>query len=179
MKSENSNIYLCGMMGSGKSTVGAKLAEKLSLPFYDLDSIIEEKESASIPDIFSSKGESYFRDIEKKTLIDHLKIKSGITSLGGGSLQTAELTENIKEIATLVFIEVPLSVLLWRLKSDKSRPMIAAEGNDEKQLRERLMKLIKQREPLYKMAHLHIEGGNKNTDELASEIALKIRDKNG
>lgn len=179
MKSEILNIYLCGMMGSGKSAVGEKLAEKLSLSFYDLDSIIEENESASIPDIFDTKGESYFRDIEKKILIDHLKNKRGVTALGGGSLHTAELTENIKENATLVFIEAPLSVLLERLKSDNTRPMIATAGNDEIQLLERLMKLIEQREHLYKLAHFHIEAGTKNTDEIATEIALKIRDQNG
>ena len=179
MKSENLNIYLCGMMGSGKSTVGEKLAKKLSIPFYDLDSIIEEKVSATIPYIFRTKGETFFRNIEKEILIEHLKNKRGVTALGGGSLQTPELTEIIKENATLVFIEVPLSVLLDRLKSDNSRPMIAAAGNDEKQLHERLLKLIKQREPLYRMAHLHINTGNKNPDELASEIELKIRGKNG
>jgi shikimate kinase len=176
MKSEILNIYLCGMMGSGKSAVGKNLAEKLSLPFYDLDSIIEEKVSVSIPEIFSTKGESYFRETEQKVLADHLKNNKGVTALGGGSLQTAELTDNIKENATLVFIEAPLSVLLNRLKSDKTRPMIADTGNDETQLRERLMKLIEQREPLYKMAHLHIDAGTKNTDELASEIVLKIRE---
>jgi shikimate kinase len=179
MKSEMMNIYLCGMMGSGKSAVGRLLAEKLMLPFFDLDIMIEDQESATIPEIFSIKGESYFRDVERKLLIEHLRKNHGVTALGGGSLHTVELTKTIKENAVLVFIDVPLSVLSERLESDKTRPMIVAAGNDFQHLHERLMMLIEQREPMYRMAHLHIEAGAKSADEIAAEISLIIRKMNG
>lgn len=77
-------IFLVGMMGSGKSTVGKKLADSLLVDFYDLDKIIESKLKKSIKDIFKDDGESFFRDIENKCLIDFQNKTKFVLSTGGG-----------------------------------------------------------------------------------------------
>ena len=76
-------IFLVGMMGSGKTTVGQMLANELSLPFFDTDEILTSIEDRSIPEIFSQNGEEYFRSLEKE-LIDNWKISDGIVATGGG-----------------------------------------------------------------------------------------------
>ena len=77
------NITLCGMMGSGKSTIGYHLSKKMNFQFFDIDKIIEKEEGEQIKDIFSLKGESYFRRIEEKITLNSLKNSKSILSLGG------------------------------------------------------------------------------------------------
>ena len=78
------NIYLVGFMGSGKSTVGKILAEKLNMNFVDTDKLIEEKEGMKIKDIFEQKGESYFRELERKQIEAVVKQEGLVVSTGGG-----------------------------------------------------------------------------------------------
>jgi shikimate kinase len=78
------NIYLVGFMGSGKSTVGKILAEKLNMNFIDIDKLIEEKEEMKIKDIFEQKGESYFRELERKQIEAIVNQKGLVVSTGGG-----------------------------------------------------------------------------------------------
>ena len=80
------NITLCGMMGSGKSTLGKILAKKIGYNFVDTDKLIEEKEKKSINKIFEEDGENYFRQQEEKITLDILKNSNTVVSLGGGAI---------------------------------------------------------------------------------------------
>src|SRR6056297_3585119 len=89
-------IFLCGMMGAGKSTVGRPLAKKLQVPFFDLDQMIEDHEELTIPEIFEVKGEQIFRAIERKLIISQTDDMQGVMALGGGALQNQHLVDHIK-----------------------------------------------------------------------------------
>lgn len=164
-------IFLCGMMGAGKSAIGKTLAEILDVPFADLDDLIETSEKMTIPEIFDQKGEQEFRKIERRLLKKHAPGAKGVLALGGGSLQNREIVDVLKDSGWLIFINPPRSVLLERLKNSEKRPML----NDHKnELQERINRLFKERLPLYEKAHFTIVTGNRPKTEAAEQIIKKL-----
>lgn len=155
-------IFLCGMMGSGKSTVGRLLAQRLKRRHVDLDSEIEVRQKMSIPDIFRLHGEAAFRKMERALLNEASGWENTVISLGGGSVQTREAVELVKESGLLIFLDAPLSVLLERLERDSSRPLLHAET--DKSLRSRIEELLEYRNPYYLQSHIVIP-----TDQLSPE----------
>ncbi|WP_293444974.1 shikimate kinase [Persephonella sp.] len=157
------NIYLVGFMGSGKSTVGRILAEKLNLNFVDVDQLIEEEKKMKISDIFKKKGEKYFRELERKRIKDLSKKENLVISTGGGLGANRENIELMKKTGLVVWLDVSLDEIIKRCKGDKNRPLL-------NQPYENLKKLYDSRKPVYKMAHIHIKTDNKNPEEIAEEI---------
>ncbi len=164
-------IFLCGMMGAGKSAIGKTLAEMLDLPFADLDDLIEEAEQMTIPEIFEQKGEEEFRKIERRELKKYASAAKGILALGGGSLQNREIVNFLKSSGWLIFLNPSLTVLLERLKRSDKRPMI---NNYKNNLQERIGRLFLERMPLYEMAHFTIATDNGPKTEAAKKIINKI-----
>jgi shikimate kinase len=142
MIKKNKPVYLCGFMGSGKSTVGKLLAKKLGKEFIDLDEYIEEREGMTIAEIFEKKGEPYFRETESKALAD-LPASAGVVATGGGTLLRRENGDKAKSLGTVVYIDAPFELCYDRIKGDRTRPI--AYNSTEDQLRERYI----QRKPLY------------------------------
>ena len=146
MKSKK-NLVLVGMMGSGKSTIGKLLSEKLNLKFYDIDKIIEFDQKMKIAEIFTQKGEKIFRDIEEKTTIDYLDLSDVVISLGGGSF----LNENIRKKAInkskTFWLNWNSSTLISRIKKSKKRPI--AQILNDKQIND----LIVERSKIYSKAN--------------------------
>ena len=157
------NIYLVGFMGSGKSTVGKIVAEKLKMNFVDIDELIEKEKGMKITDIFKKKGEKYFRDLEKKKIKDLAVKENLVISTGGGLGADKENMDLMKKTGLVVWLDVSLDEILERCKGDKNRPLL-------NQSYENLKKLYEKRKPIYKMAHIHIKTGNKNPEEIAEEI---------
>ncbi len=121
------HIALCGMPGSGKSTVGKHLAERLQCAFVDLDAFIEENEQMSISEIFEGKGEAAFRDMEMRYLSLLLRQEPAIIALGGGALTSERLFKLANEHSNLVYLSVELPTLIFRLKDERSeRPLLSA-----------------------------------------------------
>lgn len=135
-------IFLCGLMGSGKSTVGRILASRLEVPFSDLDSMIEQKTGTSIAAIFESDGESRFREIERAVLeevldgdwdgdgdrdmdLDRDGLKGFVMALGGGALQSRELAAKVAGAGILIYLETSVEELVVRLQGDQARPLLA------------------------------------------------------
>jgi len=168
-----SPIFLCGMMGSGKSTVGKALSDILGISFSDLDTLIVNQEGISIPEIFESKGESGFRMIEQKLLIQHAKTTKGILALGGGALQDQQIVDHVKSYGWLVFLETPLEVLVNRLKSGRGRPML--NKTEVKNLDNRIENLLKERLPYYHQAHIIIQTGSSSKKQVAEQIVKKLK----
>jgi shikimate kinase len=98
-------IFLCGMPGAGKSTVGKLLAEMRGSPFLDLDLEIERFAGKSIPAIFQSEGEAHFRRLESLCLQDALSLSEGVIALGGGALESERNLELLKENGALVYLQ--------------------------------------------------------------------------
>lgn len=161
------------MMGTGKSTIGRSLAEELSLPFYDLDKMIEEKTGKSIPQIFEDSGEEEFRRIERELLTAFVQTCDGVLALGGGSLQNQHLTDHVKLYGWLVFINTPIELIMERVLRKKNRPMIKTE--DPKKTRKKIKQLFEARKTLYKQAHITVQTDSRDAELFASEIAKRLK----
>ena len=124
------NLVLTGMMGVGKTTIGKKLAERISYEFVDIDKLIESKEGFSITQIFKNKGESYFRKIENETTLKQLKRDSLIISLGGGAFLNRSIRRAVKKKSVSFWLDVEVNELIKRLKKTRKRPMLLKKNLD-------------------------------------------------
>lgn len=173
----NIKIILIGYMGSGKTLVGKSLAIKLNLPFKDLDEEIEKVEGISIPDIFSQKGEIYFRKLENQVLKKLLLLDKGfVLATGGGtpcyadSLPAMLNTQN----ASTVYLKTPIHVLCDRLiKEKENRPLLAHLKTREEMLEFVGIHLF-ERSHFYNQAQIIVSTDESSAEEIASEIASEI-----
>lgn len=166
-------VFLCGMMGSGKSTVARKLAGELSVPFCDLDELIVEKAGKSIPEIFEEEGETEFRKLERSLLVRESQYFKGVMALGGGSLQGQHIVDHLKIYGWLVFLDVPQSVISDRISGDENRPMLKAEKSNRPE-DTKIKSLLEERLPLYRQAEITISAGNRPADEIVNELIKKL-----
>jgi shikimate kinase len=169
-------IFLCGMMGSGKSTVGQELATQLDVPFRDLDEMIVQKAEMSIPEIFEKKGEPKFRNLERSLLIRESQYFEGVMALGGGSLQNQHIIDHLKIYGWLVFLEVPQSVISKRISGDVNRPMLKPDRSNkaDKTGSSKIESLLEERLPYYRQAEITIKAGDRPADEIAHELIKKL-----
>ena len=125
------NIYLIGMPGCGKSTVGKKLSKEINFLYVDLDKYIENKASKTIPEIFDSLGEDGFRGLEKEALLDFMKKDSYVISCGGGIIKNISNKKLMN--GKVVFIDVNIEELKRRILNDKEniRPMFRVKTVEE------------------------------------------------
>ncbi len=165
------HIILIGFMGSGKTSVGKRLAETLHLSFLDTDEEIEKTSGMKISDIFAKYGEAYFRERETETLKNLLQdTQRKVISVGGGLPVQERNQPYLKQMGTVVFLEASEQTLLERLQGDTTRPML--KGAD---LRERIHTLMQERKAAYdKTADCHIQTDHKKFEEIIEEIKNEI-----
>lgn len=146
-------ITIIGMMGSGKSTLGAALAEALGWPFYDSDNVIEADTGKTIPQIFESQGDVVFRQLERATIQrlfkDH---KRAIIATGGGSITIPETANMIFANSLSLWVHAPVDILVSRTSRQSNRPLLKS-GNPK----EILASLLEKREGVYRRAEIHVE----------------------
>ncbi len=123
-KHKKENIVLCGFMGSGKTTIGRKLAKITGLKFYDSDQYLEQQEGKSVLDIFYEKGEEYFLNLETE-YVRELSGKRGIVlSLGGGSVMRQENVKAVRETGLIIYLDTPFHRIVQNLSHSYTRPII-------------------------------------------------------
>ena len=159
-------IYLIGFMCSGKTTVGSLLASQLNYSFIDLDKEIEEKEGLSIPEIFSKKGEEYFRKLEFQVLKDISNQDNLVISTGGGVGANPEALEFMKKRGKTVWIDIDFHTFLERCQGDKNRPLL-------KKSLDELKELFEKRKNVYKLADIRVKG-EKPPENIVKEILLAL-----
>jgi shikimate kinase len=160
------NIYLIGMMGSGKSVTGKRLAVKLGCGFVDLDDLIEKKAGKSITQIFSEKGEPYFRDLEAQILKETSAEEMKVVATGGGAILRHANVELMRATGQVIFLEASPEILWERVKDKKDRPL--SRGGKPQ---ERLLEIYATRKPLYEGAsHDKINTDGKTAGAVADEI---------
>jgi shikimate kinase len=161
------NIYLIGMMGTGKSTLGKTLSKNMQKPFIDLDSEIEKTGGNSVSEIFDRDGEERFREMET----EQLKQYSGsVVACGGGIVLKLENRHFIKENGIAILLTASMGELSQRLSDSDNRPLLANDITEEA-----LTKLWLERQLDYlNTADFTIETGGKNPEELSEEIILRI-----
>lgn len=167
-------ITLIGFPGSGKSTLGGKLAEAMSLPFFDLDLLIEKKEALAIADIFNLKGEKYFRELESKVLKNSLqKLGPCVLALGGGTPCFFDNMQWINEHSCSIYLDIPLKRIMERLDPAdiEKRPLFRGleSENAQKEFEER----FGWRREFYNKAKIKLKEDTANVDTILFELAKK------
>jgi shikimate kinase len=153
------------MMGSGKSSIGYLVSKKLNLKFVDIDSKIEEETGMKILNIFSEKGEKFFRNLEEKVTLKILKTNNTVISLGGGAFINDKIRKEILTNHNSFWLNWDLEILLKRIKNSKKRPLVLNSSDQE------IKNLIKKRAIIYSKAKFKI-----NCNKLTkSEIVKKIK----
>ena len=164
------NLFLIGYMGTGKSTVAAYLANHYGMDIIEMDQKIEEKEGASIPNIFSTKGESYFRDVETNLLIEIQSQENKVVSCGGGVVLREQNVAEMKKSGQIVLLTAKPETILKRVKDDDSRPLLYGNKNVEF-----ISAMLEKRRPKYEAAaDIIIETDEKSAEEICREIFEKI-----
>lgn len=162
------NLILTGMMGVGKSTIGKSLSDKLKMNFIDVDKVIEEQELMSINQIFKTKGEAYFRNIEKNLTLAQLDRGKAVIALGGGAFIDNTIRSIILKECISFWLDLDLDIIKKRVKSSKKRPLL-----NEKKIQKTLEKLYSERKEIYGLANYKIDC-NKDNQNLIIEKIIDI-----
>jgi len=167
MKSKE-NIVFLGMMGSGKSSIGSLVANKLKLNFIDVDKEIEKELGISISKVFETKGEDYFRKVEEKITLKVLKINSIVISLGGGAFINKVIRKEVIKNHISFWLNWNNKILINRIKNSKKRPLAFNLNENE------LIDLIKKRSNIYSKALYEIKCDKLSKNEIVNKVLKKL-----
>lgn len=164
------NIFLVGLMGAGKTSIGRLLARRLGKTFYDCDHEIERATGVRIPVIFEIEGEAGFRARERR-MLGELAQRSGVVlATGGGAVLAAENRATLKAHGTVVYLCALPSDLWQRTRHDRNRPLLQTDRPLEK-----LAELYRERDPLYRgIADLVVDTGSQSLSALAHRLEQKL-----
>ena len=165
------NLVLIGMMGVGKSTIGKLLSKKFNIQFEDIDEIIERKLSLSIKEIFETKGEKFFREIEEKVSIELLQKKRIIIALGGGAFLNNLIRKNLEKFSISIWLDLSPKHIFQRIKKNKRRPLLN-HAKSEKDVEE----IYKKRKAIYSLADFRINCDLKAKYAIVKEITKIYED---
>jgi len=165
------NIFLVGLMGAGKTSVGKVLARLLNKDFLDSDHEIERATGVRIPVIFEIEGEAGFRAREHKMLAELVARDNILLATGGGAVLSRENRDLLHANGTVIYLRAPVKSLLRRTQRDRTRPLLQVVDPAAK-----LNELYVQRDPLYhEVAHLVVDTGNQSVRTLAGQIETKLK----
>ncbi len=172
----DTKYFLVGMPGSGKSTIGKLIAKKLELQFIDLDEVIVELEGQSIKEIFKSKGEDYFRELERKCLTNQSKIKGGfVLATGGGAPCFYDNMNQMNRDGITIFLDVPTDILFNKLskKGIQKRPLLTKLSREDLYLE--LKNKLSSRKRYYEQSKISIVQKFMDIHQLVNEAVLAIK----
>jgi shikimate kinase len=165
------NIYLVGLMGAGKTTVGRQLAKRLHRRFRDSDHEIEARTGVRIPVIFEIEGEAGFRKRETQVLAELARETGLVLATGGGAILAPDNRRCLRESGLVVYLSATPEVLFERTRHDRNRPLLHVDDPQAK-----LRELYAQRDPLYReAAHLVVQGNDVGAGHLAQRIEKELR----
>ncbi|EID11074.1 shikimate kinase [Mycolicibacterium phlei] len=164
---------LVGLPGSGKSTIGRRLAKALGLELLDIDAAIEETTGRTIADIFATDGEAEFRRIEEEVIRSALQTHDGVLSLGGGAVTTPGVREALAG-HTVIYLEISANEGIRRTGGSTVRPLLAGPDRAEK-----YKELMAQRVPLYrKVATMRVNTNRRNPGAVVRYIVSRLENEN-
>jgi shikimate kinase len=164
------SIFLVGMMGAGKTTIGRALAQRLRRPFVDTDRILVERTGVPIATIFEIEGEAGFRRRESAVLAEVAHEPGRVVATGGGIVLDPANRELMRAHGTVLYLRARVDSLWERLRHDTTRPLLATP-----QPREKLAGLLDQRDPLYReAAHLIVDTGPQSAANLVNRIVAAL-----
>jgi shikimate kinase len=164
------SVVLIGLMGAGKTTIGAALAKRLGREFVDLDHVLEAKTGVSIATIFEVEGEAQFRDRETITLRELAHHKNVVLSTGGGAVLRPENREILRSMGSVVYLHAPPEVSYQRLRRARDRPLLKTEDPLG-----RLRSLYEARHPLYlETAHHVVDADRENYTQVVQSVMDRL-----
>ncbi|MCI0634166.1 MAG: shikimate kinase [Actinobacteria bacterium] len=159
-------VYLVGMPGSGKSTVGPELASRLGVPYVELDEEIARTAGMTVREIFERDGEARFRELEAAALTEVASRDPSVVSCGGGIVVEPANRVTLRATGEVVFLSVPLETLRARVHPGADRPLIREEGD--------LERIFREREPLYREFAAHVVDGSGSPKDVAAAIEREL-----
>ena len=164
------NLYLVGFMGTGKTTIGRAVAYRLKYQLLDSDHEIELQEDRTVADIFADKGEGYFRELENKFIDEgHGKTKC-VVACGGGLVVQPGMLDKLQKRGVVVCLHASLKTILKRTSANRNRPLLHVDDPME-----RLRNLYAEREPIYRRAGAVILTDNRPTSDIISHVLRVYR----
>jgi len=155
-------IYLVGFMAAGKTTLARALAARLGWEAMDIDEMIEQRERATVAEIFARHGETYFRAIERTILFEQLGRSQLVVATGGGTFADVQNRAAINRDGASVWLDVPIQRLIDRIPSDGRRPLAADRAGFER--------LYHLRRTAYEQAHIRLDAGRASVDALVEQL---------
>ncbi len=166
------NVFLVGLMGAGKTSVGRLLAKHFGKTFYDCDHEIERRTGVKIPVIFDIEGEPGFRAREAAVLRELAELNDIVLATGGGAVLRQENRRVLREKGTVVYLRASHEDLWQRTRHDRNRPLLQTADR-----RARLQQLFAERDPLYHdVAALVIDTGNQSLRSLAQRLEMRLHE---
>ncbi|MFH5182991.1 shikimate kinase [Paenibacillus sp. TAB 01] len=159
-----SNIVLIGFMGTGKSTVGRMLSERLGWTFTDTDILIERQQGTTISEIFRLHGEAAFRKIESETIEAVLQGERQVVSTGGGAVLAEQNRRNMLEGGLVVALSATAETIIERVSQDQTRPLVQGDVS------ERVHTLLETRKHAYDFAELRIDTSELSVEQIVQKI---------
>jgi shikimate kinase len=159
-------IVLVGMMGSGKSSVGRRLSSRLGLPFVDADTEIETAADMTIPEIFAQRGETEFRDGERRVIG---RILTLVLATGGGAFMNAETRARIAQYGISIWLKAEADVLMRRVRKRSNRPLLQTADPEET-----LRHMLAEREPFYALADLTLMSRDAPHDVVVADAVAAL-----
>ena len=164
-------IFLVGFMGSGKTTIGRCLAERIGFDFVDTDHFIEMQQGMTVSELFARHGEDAFRKMEHNLLLEIQQLDYTVVSTGGGMPCYGNNMDIMRSCGKVVYLKTPPQTLTRRLLcSPNERPLI--EGKTEKELEQYIVEKLNEREHFYSRAHIVVENEHLSMEELLQALHL-------
>ncbi len=167
------SIVLVGLMGCGKTSVGRKLAQRLSLPFVDADEEIERAANKTIPEIFAEHGEPYFRDGERRVIARLLRAGPQVLATGGGAFMSQETRVAIGGAGVSVWLRAELPLLMRRVARRSNRPLLKSPDPEGT-----MRRFIEVRYPVYALADITVDS-REVTHEVMAEVVMRALSASG
>ena len=168
------NIILLGFMGSGKTTIAFELSRRFNMRYVSTDDLIEKREKCTINEIFTKKGEDYFREVEALVVHDACSMENVIIDLGGGAVIRDENWENIKASGVAICLTADENTIMERTKKYKHRPLLNVEDPKQK-----IKNLMAKRAPFYARADHRVDTGKLTVRQVVDKIAGIIEGPSG
>jgi len=170
---DGGNIYLVGMMGAGKTTLGKALAHRMQREFVDTDRILVERTGVPVATIFEIEGEDGFRRRETLALVELAERNGCVVATGGGAILAEENRRVMRASGTVIYLRARIESLWERTRHDSSRPLLATPDP-----RGTLASLLEKRDPLYReCAHIIVDTGSQSASTLVARVTAALRER--
>ncbi len=163
-------LVLVGLMGAGKSVIGKRVATMLRLPFYDSDQEIEKAAQMTITEIFEIYGESEFRALEQRVILNLMKKNPLVLATGGGAYINENIRKAIHKNGISIWLKVDLDILMQRVSKHPTRPLLQTANP-----KETMQKLMEQRYPIYAKANLTINSHKESRHTVAQNVIRSVQ----